>query len=451
MFIKNWLIRVKKVIELIRNAPVWVVAIFITIVSVVFFLTIPYQYEIIETEKTKKVYYVDSISDTHQELIDKFNLLYKNEIEVIPLNLPVTKFTTNDKKAILTRSLRNRSDGIDIFAVDLIWISRFSKWSYPLENDINQSIINRFNDIALDACYQNENLLAFPLFLDMGILYYRKDLINQLIDGKEIEEKIKKSLTWKEFIKIGKRFQNSNFPFYVFPGGDFEGMLCNYHGMISQDQSDEMFKDKIINLKAGYSRRALQQMVDFIHKYKFSPPEITDYDDPRAYINGSDNGAVFQRGWIGFPKQFKNYLKDTTNIDNMNIAPLPHFEGNKTSSVFGGWSLMISKFSERKEEALKFIRFLFEKENQIMLYEKGGYLPVNTEVYSDSLFLNRNKELKTLIEIIPWAKHRPFLKNYTRISEIMSKQFHKALRAEISVDEALTKVNQAINNHKDMK
>ena len=144
-------------------------------------------------------------------------------------------------------------------------------------------------------------------------------------------------------------------------------------------------------------------------------------------------------------------MEDTTKIEKMNIAPLPHFEGNNTSSVFGGWSLMISKFSERKEEALKFIRFLFEKENQIKLYEKGGYLPVNTEVYSDSLFLNRNKELKTLIKIIPWAKHRPFLNNYTRISEIMSKHFHKALRDEISVDEAINKVNKAINNQKDMK
>lgn len=451
MLLNNMLRKVKHFIEIVRNAPVWVVAIFITIVSVIFFLTIPFQYELIEGDKTKKVYYVDSISDTHQKLIDKFNSLHENEIEVIPVNLPVTKFTTNDKKAILTRSLRNRSDGIDIFAVDLIWISRFSKWSYPLENDIDQSIINRFNDIALDACYQNDNLLAFPLFLDMGVLYYRKDLINQLSDGKEIEEKIKNSITWKEFIELGKRFHSASYPFYVFPGGDFEGMLCNYHEMISQNQSDNMFHNSFININADYSKRALKQMVDFIYKYEFSPQDITDYDDFLAYKNGTDRGAVFQRGWIGFPKHFKKYLKDTTKIGKMNIAPLPHFEGNKTSSVFGGWSLMISKFSERKEEALKFIRFLFEKDNQIMLYEKGGYLPVNTEVYSDSLFINRNKELKTLIEILPWAKHRPFLNNYTRISEIMSKHFHKALRAEISVDEALIKVNQAINNNRDLK
>lgn len=440
----------KKIIDLIRNAPVWVGAIIIIIVSVVFFLTIPFQYDLIEEEKSQKVYYVDNISEAHQEIIDKFNVLYKDEIEVIPVNLPFSKFTTNDRKSILTRSLRNRSDGIDIFAVDLIWISRFSKWSHPLENDIDQSIINRFNDIALEVCYQDENLLAFPMFIDMGVLFYRKDLINQLEDGEEIEAKIKKSITWKEFIQLGKRFESSDSPYYIYPGGDFEGMLCNYHEMLSKEQSENIFYQTPINLQTDYSSRALQQMVDFIYKYKFSPPEITNYDDFSAYVNGYENNAVFQRGWIGFPKHYKEYLTDTTKIENMQIAPLPHFEGNKSSSVFGGWSLMISKFSQRKEEALKFMQFLFEKENQIILYEKGGYLPVNTEVYSDSVFMSKNKELKSLIEIISWAKHRPFLANYTKVSEIMSKQFHKALRKEISVKDAINIVNEEINSQKEL-
>ena len=112
---------------------------------------------------------------------------------------------------------------------------------------------------------------------------------------------------------------------------------------------------------------------------------------------------------------------------------------------------MVSKFSDKKEEALEFIRFLFEKQNQITLYEKGGYLPVNSEVYEDSLFMKRNPELKIIIEILSWSKHRPFLKNYTQISEILASNFHKALRKEISVDEALTKANFEISKKNMLK
>ena len=53
--------------------------------------------------------------------------------------------------------------------------------------------------------------------------------------------------------------------------------------------------------------------------------------------------------------------------------------------------------------------------------------------------------MKTILEILSWSKHRPFLKNYTQISEILANNFHKALRREISVDEALRKANREIS------
>ena len=109
---------------------------------------------------------------------------------------------------------------------------------------------------------------------------------------------------------------------------------------------------------------------------------------------------------------------------------------------------MISKFSNRKEEALKFINFMFEKENQELLYEDGGFLPINTEVYGDSSFLKKHMELEEIRNLLSWGKHRPFLENYTRISEIMSRYFHKALKKEISVDEALTAATSQINNER---
>jgi multiple sugar transport system substrate-binding protein len=132
----------------------------------------------------------------------------------------------------------------------------------------------------------------------------------------------------------------------------------------------------------------------------------------------------------------------------MELAPLPHFKGNNTSGVFGGWSLMISKFSNRKEEALKFINFMFEKENQEILYEDGGYLPINTEVYRDSIFIKKHKELAQIERLLQWGTHRPSLENYTKLSEIMSSYFHKALKNEISVNDALTSASSQINNEK---
>ena len=436
--------------KLIKGSPVWFITILISIVTIIFFLYLPVQITLFPEAAVKKLYYVDNISEAHRKIIQRFNEIHKNEIEVVPVDLPFSHFTTNDRKVILTRSLRSRSDAIDIFAVDLIWIPRFAKWGYVMDNRFSDSILHNVNEMALKACYQNDSLVAFPMFLDMGVLYYRKDLIRKLPDGEAIEKKIQQSLTWEEFISLGKRFQSmqkSN-PFYVFTGGNFEGLMCCFHEMISNKESKKIFNDEHINLNVPEAKRALKQLVDFIHTYKFSPYDVTRFDELNSYLYANENNAVFLRGWVGYHKQYKDFLSDTSNVSNLEIAPMPHFKNHATSSVYGGWSLMISQFSIRKEEALKFISFMFQKENQQLLYDEGGYLPINNEVYEDSVYLSRHKELLHIQQLLKWGRHRPSLENYTRISEIMARSFHKALKKEISITGALTSASKQINNEK---
>lgn len=434
--------------KFIKGSPVWFITILISIISVIFFLYLPVQVTLGTESSAKKLYYVDNISEAHKKIIQRFNELYKDDIEVVPVNLPFSHFTTNDRKVILTRSLRSRSDAIDIFAVDLIWIPRFAKWGYAMNNKFNDAMLGSVNTMALQACYQNDSLVAFPMFVDMGVLYYRKDLIRKLPDGQAIEKKIQQSLTWDEFIALGKRFRTAPNPFYIFTGGNFEGLMCCFHEMISTEESGKIFGGNRIELNVPETKRALQQLVDLVHTHKFSPYDVTRFDELNSYLYANEQNAVFLRGWVGYHKQYKNFLADTSNIPNLEIAPLPHFKNHSTSSVYGGWSLMISQFSSRKEEALKFIAFMFQKENQQLLYDEGGYLPVNTMVYEDSAYLASHPELAHIQRLMKWGRHRPSLENYTRISEIMSRLFHKALKKEISVDEALALASKQINNEK---
>lgn len=437
-----------KVITLIKGSPYWLITILISVACLIIFLYLPFQISLVPEAPVKKVYYVDNISRAHMMIINKFNAKYKNEIEVVPVNLPFYYFTTNDRKEILIRSLRSRSDGIDIFAVDLIWIPRFAKWAYPMQTSFDSLTLGRVNQMALKACSHDSSLVAFPLFLDLGVLYYRRDLLKTLPDAASVEKKIQNSITWDEFISLEKFFANKNNPYYVFTGGDFEGMICCFHEMLSDKESRDIFKNNMVDFTSPAANKALKQLVDLIYRYKASPMEVTGFDEYKSYIYANEKNAVFLRGWIGYNKQYKNFLKDTSTAGKMEIAPLPHFKGNNTSSVFGGWSLMISRFSERKEEALKFIEFMFQKENQEILYDYGGLLPINAEVYKDTVYLNKHRELYQIQRLLSWAKNRPVLENYTQLSEIMSRWFHRALCNEIPVGEALNAASKQINREK---
>ena len=97
-----------------------------------------------EASQPVQVYFADHISLAHELVIQKFNEKYKGLIEVIPVNLPFNKFSTNERKELLARSLRSKSDRLDLYSVDQIWVPRFAKWSEPLDEYFPQRSEPRF-------------------------------------------------------------------------------------------------------------------------------------------------------------------------------------------------------------------------------------------------------------------------------------------------------------------
>ena len=81
-------------------------SVLVTAVAFAIYFVIPANYSGSSHSKVKKIYYADNISTAHQELIDRFNEEHAGKIEVVPVNLPFSKFSTNERKELLTRAFR---------------------------------------------------------------------------------------------------------------------------------------------------------------------------------------------------------------------------------------------------------------------------------------------------------------------------------------------------------
>lgn len=433
----------------IRIEPPYLIATFILIGGLVLLLYINDYFGIKQIGKSTatEIYFVDNISQAHQMLIEQFNEEYKGRIKVIPVDLPFTKFSTNERKELLTRSLRSKNDRIDVFSVDLIWVPRFARWSEPLSIYFSEDELSNMIKYSLQSCYFRNQLVAVPFYIDIGVMYYRTDVLKLFPHYQQIEQKLKHSITWEELIELKKSNPQIDNYLYSYPAKNFEGLVCSFmEGVLSQNQS--LFKGDSIKLNTPEARKTLSLLVDLIHKYKMTPPAVTRFDEVQNYNYAMRNDILLFRGWPGFSRNFDVAPEDQEKLKMVETAALPHFKNHEAASVFGGWNFMVSKFSTKKFAAVKFIKFAENRENQELLFKHAGYLPANNKVYADSLFLQANPDLTYYRELLDQGIHRPYRIEYTKISDVISYYTRMAIKEEITVSEALDQATHLINSEK---
>lgn len=430
---------------MMKNATLWIGAVIVTLGVIFLFFFIPLRDSFAPKNKAVELYYADHISEAHKTIIQRFNQENEGRIRVIPVDLPFSKFSTNERKEILARSLRSKSDRLDIFSVDVIWVPRFAKWAVPLDGYITTKSLEHINKSALQSCYYGGRLVTVPVQIDVGLLYYRKDLLRLFPDHQQIEQQLKHSMRWEDFIDLGRRWKKYNKPYFIFPADNYEGFVCLFLETLSSDENHHIFDGDSVQLNSFQVRRGLTLLYNMINTWKFTPAVVLEFDELKSLNYALDNDALFLRGWPGYKIHHRSKVNYPEKLDLLTEVPLPHFDGEEKTGVFGGWNLMISKFSSKKEQAVKFLRYVLEERNQITYFRKAGYYPVLRTLYGDSEFARRNPQINVYDQLLNSGKHRPFRADYTHISDIMSYYFKMALKREITVQQAITTAMDKIN------
>ncbi len=398
----------------------------------------------LKQKSVTKLYFADNMSEAHLKIIRNFNKLHAGRIEVVPIDLPFEKFTTNDRKELIARSLRSRSSRIDIFSVDQIWVPRFAKWGEPLVQYFDQSELEKIVPQALTTCYYNNKLLGIPLYIDISVLYYRKDLIQNTPVAEEIFNHLQESISWSDLIAFGRSY----FPgqsYYLYQGDKYEGLICNYLEFLGS-MGGFWSQENQLKLNTEKGRKSLQFMLDLIYKYRAAPPQVSSFIERESYAYALQKDAPFFRGWSSFLKDMPISTADSAKVKNLGVSFLPHFDNNLPVTVFGGWNLMISKYSEKKAEAVEFINYILTEEVQKIMFETSGYLPILNSIYTDSTIVSNYPYIKYLENMMDYGIYRPSLVDYTKISDILSFYLNSVLKREMTVEQAMTQLDKTVTS-----
>lgn len=350
--------------------------------------------------------------------------------------------STQRKQGILL-ALRGQRPDPDVMLLDVAWIGQIaaSDWLEPLSeyginrNDYFKSIIE------LADTYENK-LIGLPLYIDGGLLYYRKDLLSKYGYTQPPQ-------TWAELrqiaekIVVAERSNNPNFWGHVWQGAQYEGLVCNALEFFTSAGGGLFNGTATPVIDQPANIEALRYMHGLIHQKAISPPNtFTDMKEEEVRMHFHNGNALFERNW---PYAWGLHNAAGSPVrGKVGIAPLPGFIAGKSASTLGGWHIVISKFSDKKPEAASLIKFLTSAAIQKKLSLKLGWNPGRIEVYDDSEILAANPALKDLKQVFNNAVPRPIIPYYSNVSQILQKHISATLANRVSSEESLKQAQNEV-------
>lgn len=349
---------------------------------------------------------------------------------------------TDQRRQGLVLSLRSGNNAPDLFLMDVGWISQFahSNWLEPLDDQPAQKTFsvaeNFFPNIVHSVDLYRNRLIALPVYVDGGILYYRKDLLAKY--GAKVPPE-----TWDELVSLSKRAKNDQkrgFYGFVWQGAQYEGLICNFIEFAGSAGGGVGIKDGHFYANTPQNLKALKFMHSLI-KSEVSPPNtFTEMREEEVRNLFQRGNVLFERNW---PYAWALHNDSASPVHGkVAIAPLPHFTGGRSVATLGGWHVAMAATSKRKAEALKFMEYILSYEVQKSLALRLGWNPGRMDVYGDPEIRAKLPHFAKLRDLFENAIARPNLPYYTLISEVMQRHISAALSGQEKPELALQLIEE---------
>jgi multiple sugar transport system substrate-binding protein len=371
-----------------------------------------------------------------EKVIGEFERESKIQVEMLrkPSN-------TDHQRQGLIISLKAGMNDPDVFLMDVAWVGLFAaaNWLEPLGEDFDRSPF--FQAVIQSVDTVDGKLIALPVYMDGGVLYYRKDLLKQAgLDGPP--------KTWKELLTSAKKVQaqvrpaKPKFYGFVWTGSQYEGLITVFMEFAGAEGG--FIRDGTgVCLNSPENVAALSFMRDLIWKDKVSPPNTYTTmreEEVRTYFQ--EGNGMYERNW---PYAWSlHQAKNSMVRGKTGVAPVPGPRENTGTSTLGGFHIGVSAFSDVKGAAKEFVRFVTSFNSQKEMVLSLGWNPGRQDLYREEEVLRRAPHFSQLMEAFQSARPRPLVPYYSQISAVAQKHINAVLANKISAQKALAQADKEI-------
>lgn len=323
---------------------------------------------------------------------------------------------SNERLTLFQQHLAAESPDIDIYQVDVIWPGLLARHLIDLTPYLSAHRKSQYLPQLLKNNTVNKKLVALPWFLNVGFLYYRKDLLDRYnLPVPQTWEELERAATY--IMDQEKKRGNQELWGYVFQGKAYEGLTCNaiewiasypYGGSIVELDGEV----SINNPDAIYIVQKIANWVGVL-----SPPGVLNYEQEDCRGIFQLGKSIFMRNWPYAWPALNSPESAVAGKVGITILPKggPH---GQSSSVLGGWNLAVSKYSNRQKDAIDLVLFLTSEEELRRRALEHGYYPPMQSLYKEEEIRSLSPITGLMLDVLKRAVPRPAGQTGTKYSQV---------------------------------
>ena len=349
----------------------------------------------------------------------------------IRINIVEGPNATNLLEDLYTSAFILGDSPYDLVNMDVVWTPKFAAagWLLDLTDKVTSSELAAFSLKDVEGRRYKGKLYAIPMRSDVGMLYYREDLLKEagFNPPESFDDLIKISQALKDDAK--DRWG------YVWQGKQYEGLAAMFVEIL------EGFGGYWVNpetLEVGLDKPQTLEAIEFLKntmEIGISPPGVTTYQEEETRRIFQNGNSVFLRNW---PYVWPLATQKTSPVDGkIAIKPMVHNKNGSSGACLGGWALGISKSTKHPEEALKAIKYFTSEEAQRKFILEAGFVPSRRSLFTDPEVIAKYPHYPQLLEVVDKAVLRPPIAQYAQTSDILQRYLSAALTDRMTPEAAM--------------
>lgn len=335
----------------------------------------------------------------------------------VAVRLRATPDAADQRHQLYVQWLNARASQPDVLQLDVIWTPEFAGAGWLLPLDRFEPPVSSFFPSTIAANRWDGRLYALPWFVDVGVLYWRRDLLSE------------PPATFEAITSDVARVQrggNVRFGF-IWQGARYEGLVATFLEHLGGFGGQIVDDAGRVVVDSPAAVRALTYMRDSIYVDGVVPASVLTWHEEEARFAFQNGDAVLMRNW---PYAFSLLQRapESRVSNRFGVAPMPAEREGRPTAALGGSQLAINANTRHPTEAYQLIAYLTAPEQMLERAQVIGQYPSRHELYeSAELEAALGVPTSDLRRIIEQATPRPVTPVYTELSEILQIRLHQAL------------------------